>query len=66
MSIEYETNISEIALLRENVEFPIFKLQKNLEDICLHASSTEITKAQQLLMKIMKGEIGSIHDVKGL
>ena len=48
MSIEYETNISEIALLRENVEFPIFKLQKNLEDICLHASSTEITKAQQL------------------
>ena len=33
MSIEYETNISEIALLRENVEFPIFKLQKNLEDI---------------------------------
>ena len=48
MSIENETNISEIVLLRENVEFSIFKLEKNLEDICLHASDTEITKAQQL------------------
>ena len=48
MSIENETNISEIALLREKVEFSIFKLQKNLEDICLHASGTEITKAQKL------------------
>ena len=35
MSIENETNISEIALLREKVELSIFKLQKNLEDICL-------------------------------
>ena len=35
MSIENETNISEIALLRETVELSIFKLQKNLEDICL-------------------------------
>ena len=48
MSIENETNISEIALLRENVEFSIFKLQKNLSDICLHISGAEITKAQQL------------------
>ena len=48
MSIENETNISEIALLRENVEFPIFKIQKNQKDICLHASGTEIMKAQQL------------------
>ena len=48
MSIENETNISKIALLRENVEFSIFKLQKNLEDIYLHASGAEITKAQQL------------------
>ena len=48
MSIENETNISEIVLLRENVEFSIFKLDKNLEDIRLHASDTEITKAQQL------------------
>ena len=47
MSIENETNISEIVLLRENVEFSIFKLEKNLEDICLHASDTEIKKAQQ-------------------
>ena len=46
--IENETNISEIALLRENVEFSIFKLQKNLEDIYLHASGAEITKSQQL------------------
>ena len=35
MSIENETNISEIALLRETVQLSIFKLQKNLEDICL-------------------------------
>ena len=35
MLIENETNISEIALLRETVELSIFKLQKNLEDICL-------------------------------
>ena len=48
VSIENETNISEIALWRENAEFSIFKLQKNLEDICLHQSGTEITKAQQL------------------
>ena len=48
MSIENGTNISEIALLRENVEFSIFKLQKNLEDIYLHASGTEMMKAQQL------------------
>ena len=47
MSIENETNTSEIASLRENVEFSIFKLQKILEDIYLHASSAEITKAQQ-------------------
>ena len=33
MSIENKTNISEIALLRENAEFSIFKLQENLEDI---------------------------------
>ena len=38
MSIENETNISEIALLRKNVEFSIFELQTNLEDNCLHAS----------------------------
>ena len=38
MSIENETNISEIALLRETVELSIFKLQK---------SGTEITKGQQ-------------------
>ena len=30
------------------MKFSIFKLQKNLEDICLHASGTEILKAQQL------------------
>ena len=48
MSIKNETNIGDIALLRENVEFSIFKLQKHLEDICLHASGTEIMKAQQL------------------
>ena len=48
MSIENETNISEIALLRENVEFSILRLQKNPEEICLHTSGTEITKAQQL------------------
>ena len=47
MSIENEMNISEIALLRENVEFSIFKLQKNLEDICLDASGAEIMKAKQ-------------------
>ena len=34
MSIENETKISEIALLRENVEFSIFNLQRILEDIC--------------------------------
>ena len=48
MSIENETNISQIALLRKNIEFSIFKLQKNLEDIYLHASGAEITKSQQL------------------
>ena len=47
MSIENETNISEIALLRENVVF-YFKLHKNLEDICLHPSSAAITESQQL------------------
>ena len=47
MSIENKTNISEIALLRENVEFSIFKLQKNLDDIYLHASGAKMTKAQQ-------------------
>ena len=48
MSIENETNISQIALLRKNMEFSIFKLQKNLEDIYLHSSGAEITKSQQL------------------
>ena len=48
MSIENETNICEIALLRKKIEFSIFKLQKNLEDIYLHASGAEITNAQQL------------------
>ena len=48
MSIENETNICEIALLREKVEFSIFKLQKNLEDIYLHATGAEITNTQQL------------------
>ena len=47
MPIENERNISEIALLRENVEFSIFKLRKTLEDIYLYASGTEITKVQQ-------------------
>ena len=46
MLIENEANISEIAWLRENVELSIFKLQKHLKDICLHASSTELTKTQ--------------------
>ena len=47
MSIENEANISEIAWLRENVELSIFKLQKHLKDICLHAfASTELTKTQ--------------------
>ena len=41
MSIENESTISKI------VEISIFKLQKNLEDIYLHVSSTEIMKAQQ-------------------
>ena len=45
MSIENETNISEIALLREKVEFSIFKSQKNLEEVYLHASGSEILKA---------------------
>ena len=45
MSIENETNISEIAWLREKVEFSIFKSQKNLEDVYLHASGSEILKA---------------------
>ena len=44
MSIENETNISEIALLGEKVEFSIFKSQKNLEDVYLHASGSEILK----------------------
>ena len=48
MSIENEGNICEIALLREKIEFSIFKLQKNLEDIYLHAFGAEITNAQQL------------------
>ena len=48
MTIENETNISKIVLLRENIEFSIFKLQKNLKDIYLHASGAEITKVQQL------------------
>ena len=47
MPIENERNISEIALLRENVEFSIFKLRKTLEDIYIYASGTEITKVQQ-------------------
>ena len=46
MLIENEANISEIAWLRENVELSIFKLQKYLKDICLHASGTELTKTQ--------------------
>ena len=47
MSIENEANISEIAWLRENVELSIFKLQKHLKDICLHAfAGTELTKTQ--------------------
>ena len=45
MSIENETNISEIALLREKVEFSIFKSQKNLEEVYLHVSGSEILKA---------------------
>ena len=45
MSIENEMNISEIALLREKVEFSIFKSQKNLEEVYLHASGSEILKA---------------------
>ena len=48
MTIENETNISKIVSLRENIEFSIFKLPKNLKDIYLHASGAEITKAQQL------------------
>ena len=48
MSIENETNISENSLLRKKGDFFIFKLQKNLEDICWHASCTEITKTQQV------------------
>ena len=44
MSIENETNISEIALLGEKVEFSIFKSQKNLEDVYLHAFGSEILK----------------------
>ena len=48
ISIENERNISKIALLRENVEFSVFKLQKSPEGSCFHASGTEITKAQQL------------------
>ena len=48
MTIENEKNISEIAWLQENVEFSIVKLHKNVEDICLHASGTEMTKTQQL------------------
>ena len=48
MSIENKTNISEIALLRENAEFSIFKLQENLGDSYLHASGAETTKAQQI------------------
>ena len=39
MSIENET---------ENVKFSIFELQKSLENIYLHPSEAEITKAQQL------------------
>ena len=48
MTIENEKNISEIAWLQENDEFSIFKLHKNVEYICLHASGTEMTKTQQL------------------
>ena len=56
MSIENQTNISEIALLRENVEFSIFNLQTNLEDIYLYAFAAEITKAQQLFNENNKRE----------
>ena len=45
ISIENETKISEIVLLRETGEFSFFKLQKNIEEICLHASGAEIIKA---------------------
>ena len=45
ISIENETKISEIALSRETGEFSFFKLQKNIEEICLHASGAEIIKA---------------------
>ena len=48
MSIENETNISENALLRENVDFSLFKFQINLEDLYLHASGAEIMRTQQL------------------
>ena len=47
MTIENEKNISEIAWL-QLPEFSIFKLHKNVEGICLHASGTEMTKTQQL------------------
>ena len=51
MSIENQTKIKEIALLREKVEFSIFRLQKNLERTYLHVSGAEITKAQQLFIE---------------
>ena len=66
MSIKNETNVSKIALLRKNEEFSIFKLQKNLDDLYLHASRAAITIAQQLSDKIMKEQIWSLYDVKGL
>ena len=54
MSIENKTNISEITLLRENVEFSIFKLQKNLEDICLYASGASriIIRCERLISQL--------------
>ena len=48
MLITTESDINEIAVLKENVEFALFKLQKNLEDICLRALGSEVLKAQQL------------------
>ena len=67
MSIENENNISEVALLRENVEFSFLKLQKTFEeDICLRAFATEIKKAQQLFNENNESTTRVIYDVKGL
>ena len=44
VSLEQNSEVNEIAVLKENVEFTIYKLQKNLEDICLHALVEEVVK----------------------